>query len=334
MQRVDLVLVVGLLRQELLDPLDPRLAGMLKIGLSVDLALDVANQAGRPGPHLAQIAHRLFVAAAMDQPADFASGAPRQPKVGLAQIEAVFLGQFVQPFDRAQKQMAVRGVRDRFGLRRRVDGDALHLRFVDRLGPRGRRQRFREQEFKLFRADAPAPDRHRRAIERQLGLEIGLAAEELEIGVLDPLRADLVVRDAARVFEQMQADHQSSRQTRAPLLSVKAAERFVEALPVDQPRQTHQLVAHVDHVVEPVAEHVRFAVSRRWNGVGSHRSLLRLGVNHGARRQGIAARRRKKKTQGSSSITRKTLQTQIPCYAGIIMKCTRLRDFHGRLAIR
>jgi hypothetical protein len=56
-------------------------------------------------------------------------------------------------------------------------------------------------------------------------------------------------------------------------------------------------------------------------------------VNHGARRQGIAARRRKKKTQGSSSITRKTLQTQIPCYAGIIMKCTRLRDFHGRLSM-
>ena len=86
---------------------------------------------------------------------------------------------------------------------------ALHLRFVDRLGSRGRRQRFREQEFKLFRADAPAPDRHRGAIQRQLGLEIGLAAEELEIRVFDPLRADLIVRDSARVLEQMQPDHQS-----------------------------------------------------------------------------------------------------------------------------
>jgi hypothetical protein len=56
-------------------------------------------------------------------------------------------------------------------------------------------------------------------------------------------------------------------------------------------------------------------------------------VNHGAVRQGIAAWPRKKKTQGSSSITRKTLQTQIRSYAGIIMKCTRLRDFHGRPAL-
>ena len=57
---------------------------------------------------------------------------------------------------------------------------------------------------------------------------------------LDPLRADLIVQESARVFEQMRPDHQSSRQTRAALLGVQAAERFVEALPVDQPRQPHQ----------------------------------------------------------------------------------------------
>ncbi|MDR3572071.1 MAG: hypothetical protein P4L81_07885, partial [Candidatus Pacebacteria bacterium] len=46
---------------------------------------------------------------------------------------------------------------------------------------------------------------------------------------------------------------------------------------------------------------------------------------------GIAVRRRKTKTQGSSSITRETLQTQIRCYAGTIMKSRRLRDFRRRL---
>jgi cellulose synthase (UDP-forming) len=55
-------------------------------------------------------------------------------------------------------------------------------------------------------------------------------------------------------------------------------------------------------------------------------------VNHGARRQGIPARRRKEKTQGSSSITHETLQTQIRSYAGTIMKCRSLRDFRRRLA--
>ena len=77
MQGVDLVLVVGLLRQKLLDPIELGFAGVLEIGLSVDLAFDVANQAARPGAHLAEIAHRLFVTAAMDKPADFATGTLR-----------------------------------------------------------------------------------------------------------------------------------------------------------------------------------------------------------------------------------------------------------------
>jgi len=38
----------------------------------------------------------------------------------------------------------------------------------------------------------------------RLGLEISLAAEELEITIFDPLSADQLVRDSARVFEKMQ----------------------------------------------------------------------------------------------------------------------------------
>ena len=175
------------------------------------------------------------MAAAVDQPADFAPGARGQPQIGLAQPDAVLLGEFVQPFDRAQQQMAVRGMRHRLRLRRGVDGDALHLRSINRLRPRRGGQRFGQQQFELVRPDAPAPDRHRGAIERQLGLEIRLAAEELEIRIFDPLRADLIVGNAARVLEQMQPDHQPRRQTRAPLLGVECSERLVEPLPVDQP---------------------------------------------------------------------------------------------------
>ncbi len=96
----------------------------------------------RRGIGVRETAHRLLVAAAVDLPADFAPGARGQPTIGLTRPDAVLLGQLDQPFDRAQQQMVARGMRDSLHLRRGVDGDPLHLRFVDRLGARRSGQRF------------------------------------------------------------------------------------------------------------------------------------------------------------------------------------------------
>jgi hypothetical protein len=41
-------------------------------------------------------------------------------------------------------------------------------------------------------------------------------------------------------------------------LGVEPAEGFIEAAPVDQSGQPNQLMAHVDHVLQPAAEHVSF----------------------------------------------------------------------------
>jgi hypothetical protein len=95
------------------------------------------------------------MASAVDQPADFSSGPCRQPQIGLAQRDAVLLGQLGQPFDRAQQQMAIGAMRHCFGLRCGVDGDALHLGFIHRLGLRRRRQRFGQQQFELVRLNPP-----------------------------------------------------------------------------------------------------------------------------------------------------------------------------------
>ena len=80
----------------------------------------------------------------------------------------------------------------------------------------GRSQRLGDERLQLLGADAAAPHRHRGPVERQRGLKIGLAAEILEVGVLQPLRADLLVRKPARVFDQMQPDHQPRRQPGPP----------------------------------------------------------------------------------------------------------------------
>src|SRR3984893_18520472 len=77
MQSVDFVLVIGLLRQEVLDPFQFRLARMDEIRLPFDRALDRANQPPCPRPHLAQDPHLLFVTAAVDHPADLAPRARR-----------------------------------------------------------------------------------------------------------------------------------------------------------------------------------------------------------------------------------------------------------------
>jgi hypothetical protein len=91
-------------------------------------------------------------------------------------------------------------------------------------------------------------------------------------------------------------------------------------------------VAHVDHVIETVAEHVRLAGGRGRNGLGSHRSLLRWRVNHGPRQQGIAERRPETKTPAFSSIASETLQIRIRCYAKNARNSRRISVFRGRLA--
>src|ERR1700731_4159497 len=174
-------------------------------------------------------------------------------------------------------------------------------------------------------------DRHRGAVERQFGLKVSLAAEELEISIFQPLRADLLVRNPARMFEKMQSDHQPRRQPGSSLLGAKVAEGFIEALPIDQFRQSHKLMAHVDHVVEPVAEHVRFALSRPRNRFWTHPSYLRFAVKHGAWRQEIDKRNRRWKTQAFVTIAAKILQMRIRCDAAMIRKCAYLRNFRGRL---
>jgi len=61
----------------------------------------------------------------------------------------------------------------------------------------------------------------------------------------------------------VQSDHQPRRQPGAAFLGVEPAEGFIEAAPVDQSGQPNLLMAHVDHVLQPAAEHVSFVLGLR-----------------------------------------------------------------------
>lgn len=91
-------------------------------------------------------------------------------------------------------------------------------------------------------------------------LEKLLAAEILEIGVLDPAIAQALVRHVVHVLEDRQPGHQPRRQRRSPrLVFMDLAEAALEKTPVDLPRQPHQRMPHVDDLVEPRPEHVPLA---------------------------------------------------------------------------
>src|ERR1700688_5026577 len=151
-QGVELALVGGLLGEQAGD--DVHSFGADQSRLGIKLAGDIAIEPAEEGLEFAQMAHRLSVPAGVDQPAHLALGMLAQPQEGLAQFDAVSLGQPVQPFDAAIQQMAVAGVRHRLGLDRGVDGDPLEVLALRRPT---RPARFSARSTTAARRRLPAP---------------------------------------------------------------------------------------------------------------------------------------------------------------------------------
>ncbi len=84
-----------------------------------------------------------------------------------------------------------------------------------------------------------------------------LAAEQLEIRVLDPAFAQPLVREVVHVFEDRQPRHQPRRQGRtACFVRVGRAERRLQKRPIHRRRQFHQRMAPVDDLIQPGAKQV------------------------------------------------------------------------------
>jgi hypothetical protein len=231
--------------------------------------------------------------------------------------------------------MTVGRVRHRLGLHRGVDGDAPGMRLRHGADALRRGDGLGQHGFQPLRADAVAPARHRGAVEREAMLEPGLAAEGLEVGVLHPLGADLLVREPLRVLQQVQPGQQPRRQAGAPGLGVERAESGIQRGPVDQRGEAQQFVARVEHVRQAAAEQV-LALGRPAGDLGAHRVVLRR-----IRRQGITASRRREFPTRTGARNRKLFTPSRP-KAGEIeyLALPRSPQFtwgsgilHGRLAV-
>src|SRR5262245_29555244 len=116
------------------------------------------------------------------------------------------------------------------------------------------------------------------ALVREAVLEELLAGEVLEVGIVDPALADAFVGQSANVLEQQQPDHEAGLDAGSAVLAVQRGDLVVDPGPVDLAGKLHQLVLHIDDLVEPGPEQI--ALSCRRALLGSH-ATLRCAANHG-----------------------------------------------------
>ena len=87
-------------------------------------------------------------------------------------------------------------------------------------------------------------------------LEEGLAGEVLETGIVHPALAHALVGEPVEVLQQQQADQEPRRRRRPPGVAIEPRQLLVDPIPVDLLAEPHQLVPHVDDLVEPRPEQV------------------------------------------------------------------------------
>src|SRR2546429_3461672 len=103
---------------------------------------------------------------------------------------------------------------------------------------------------------ALAPMAQVRALVRKLVLEELLSSEVLEIRVIDPALARTFVGQAVNMLEQKKPDHKPCRNSRPTTVAVQRCDLAVDKVPVDLTRELHQLVPHVDDLVQLRAEQI------------------------------------------------------------------------------
>ena len=209
----------------------------LELGLAIDLSANVADDAAQTG---AQEPERLAGALELMRVAVAAhhdGGALGDAQIALAQRHALALGEADELDDGAVHEASIGRMGDRLGLHRGVNGDALEVLGRDRAGFVRDRQALLDQRHDLLFAQALAPAGQRGAIEGELVAEALLAAEILVIGILEPTRAQRLVREVVHVLQDEEPRHQPRRQpglTRTRL--AHRAKAPIEELPIDLPR--------------------------------------------------------------------------------------------------
>ena len=148
------------------------------------------------------------------------------------------------------QQLGVGGEGDGLGLHGGVDRNAGQVPGAQRATLMRHPQALGQEQFQLV-AEPLAPMAEVRALVRELMLEELFPGEVLEIRIKDPSLANAFVREAVDVLEQQQSDHKTARDRGPTFVAVERCDLVIEPRPVDLGRQLHQLVLHVDDLLQP-----------------------------------------------------------------------------------
>ena len=112
-----------------------------------------------------------------------------------------------------------------------------------------------QQQFQLV-AEPLAPVAEVRALVREAMLEELFPSEILEIRIMHPSLAYAFVGQPVDVLEQQEPDHEAGRDPRPTLVAVERRNLAVDPHPIDLVCELHQLVLHVDDLLEPGPEQI------------------------------------------------------------------------------
>ena len=116
-------------------------------------------------------------------------------------------------------------------------------------------QAFGQQQLQLI-TQPFAPVAQIRAFVRKLVLKERFPGEMLEIRVMDPALADTLVGQPVDMLEQQQPDHEPGLNPWAALVAVERRDLAVNPVPADLAGELHQLVLHIDDLLEPRSEQI------------------------------------------------------------------------------
>ncbi|PPK41815.1 hypothetical protein B0G57_12580 [Trinickia symbiotica] len=243
-QRVELLFVLGLLRHNPLGAANQffqRRAALRRH--RAELPVDVAHHAPHPRAQGAQRAPHALVLLGVRVAADLAGQARRFAVVVLPQLQAVLCCCLHQMLSTTLQQTRVGWMRNRLLHHCRVDDHALDAGGLDHACALGCLDCLGQQFFHAGFAQATAPARQARRVDRRLVLQIRLAREHLPVRVLNPLPDDFLVGQVEGVLQVQQPCDQTRRGGRAATLGHEAlAHHSAQPVPVDQVGQTHQRV--------------------------------------------------------------------------------------------
>ena len=215
--------------------------------VAVDFAADVADHPAQSGAQELEHPPGPLELMGVGIAADHDRRALGHPDIALPQPHIVAPGQIDQLLQRPVAEPRVGRMRDRLRLHRGVDHHPFEVARRQRPGLVRHRQALLKQRGELFLAEALAPVRQRRAVERQPVAEAQFAAEELVIRVLQPARAQCLVRQIVHVLQDQQPGHQPGGQAGLSRAGrTHPGKPPVEKPPIDLPRQPHQRMTQID----------------------------------------------------------------------------------------